>query len=295
MAQWLQRFAELADITLFEIGGTPVTLATIGMVVLIVAATFAVSWGIRRAAEAGFERRGVTAKGTVAAVSRLIHYAVLFVGLGMALQTAGVDLSTLFAAGAVFAVGIGFAMQTIVQNFVSGVILLVERAIKPGDVLAIDGRIVRVREMGIRSTIVQSRDGEELIVPNSVIVQGTVVNFTLHDSTFRVRMQVGVTYGSDMRLVKKTLEEVAQDVADRWGQGPKEVQVLLVEFGDNSVVWEIAIWMNDPWLERPAIGEIHEHVWWALKERGIVIAFPQLDLHLDPPVEAGLARLAAGA
>ena len=119
-------------------------------------------------------------------------------------------LEALFAAGAVFAIGLGFAMQNIVQNFVSGVILLAERTIKPGDVLQVDGRFVKVRHMGIRSTICRTLDEEEIIVPNATIVQSTVTNYTLQDSLFRLRCTVGVVYGSDMVLVKNTLQRAAQ-------------------------------------------------------------------------------------
>lgn len=293
MSDKLQRLWETLDFKLFEIGGTPLTLATLVTVLLVVVFTFVVSRGIRTAATAAFQRRGVTGSGTVAAVNRLIHYVVLFVGLGIALQTAGINLSTLFAAGAVFAVGIGFAMQNIAQNFVSGVILLVERAIKPGDVLRIEGKVVRVQEMGIRATIVRTRDGEDLIVPNAILVQSTVVNYTLRDSQYRVRHQVGVTYNSDMERVRAELERVAAAVAERWGVDEPAPQVLLIEFGDNSVVWEVGVWMKDPWMERPALSELSTAVWEAFHRAGIVIAFPQVDVHFDPPVANGLARLAA--
>jgi potassium-dependent mechanosensitive channel len=116
----------------------------------------------------------------------------------------GLDLK-LFAAGAVFAVGLGFAMQNIVQNFVSGVILMVERTIKPDDVLEVEGDIVRVQKMRIRATMVRTRNEEELIIPNSTLVQGAVKNYTLTDSRFLLGTVVGVTYGSDMQLVREVL------------------------------------------------------------------------------------------
>jgi small-conductance mechanosensitive channel len=293
MNEKLQQLWEALDFKLFEIAGTPITLATLVTVLLVVVSTFVVSRLIRTAASAAFQRRGITGSGTVAAVNRLIHYVVMFVGLGIALQTAGIDLGTLFAAGAVFAVGLGFAMQNIAQNFVAGVILLVERAIKPGDVLRVDGTVVRVQEMGIRATIVRSRDGEDLIVPNASLVQSTVVNYTLRDSQFRVRHGVGVTYGSDMTRVRSELEAVAQQISKRWGVEDKEPQVLLLEFGDNAVIWEVGVWMKDPWSERPAKSELSSAVWEAFHAAEIVIAFPQVDVHFDPPVANGLARLAA--
>jgi small-conductance mechanosensitive channel len=283
---------ELLALELFPLSGTPVTVATVLTVVFILVATL---WGsrlLRRALEVWFRRRGVTSAGTVNAVARLLHYVVVFLGFGAALETLGVNLGALFAAGAVFAVGIGFAMQTIAQNFVSGVILLAERAIKPGDILHLDDQIVRVDKLGIRSTIVETRDGYDLIVPNSTIVQSTVTNFTLTNSQYRIRVPVGVTYGSDMNRVRETLEEVAAEFGKKIPIAGRKPQVVLVDFGNSSVDFDIAVWIDDPWQERIYVSDLRFAIWNAFKSQGIVIAFPQLDVHFDRPVHEGFARLA---
>ncbi len=128
----------------------------------------------------------------------------------VAMRTTGIRLDALFAAGAVFAVGFGFAMQNIAQNFVSGVILLFERTIKPGDVIEVGGQIVKVQQMSIRATIVRTLDEEDVIVPNSSLVQSNVKNFTLEDNIYRVRVTVGVSYSSDVPKVKAALEGCAR-------------------------------------------------------------------------------------
>lgn len=277
---------------LFDIHGTAVTLATIVTVVLILIATVVISRLLRRGTARAFSKRGVRDEGTVATVNGLMHYVILLVGVGVALQTVGINLSALFAAGAVFAVGLGFAMQNIVQNFVAGVILLAERSIKPGDVLEVGERVVKVVEMRIRATIVRTRDGEHLIVPNSVLVQSLVKNYTFKDASYRVRARVGVVYGSDMDLVRETLAEVARDV--EWRLKDREPMILLTDFGDSSVNFEVSVWMSDPWMSRPALSLLNKAIWDALKQRSIVIAFPQLDVHLDQPVVESLRGLAAG-
>jgi small-conductance mechanosensitive channel len=211
----------------------------------------------------------------------------------MALQTAGVRLGALFAAGAVFAVGLGFAMQNLAQNFVSGVILLLERSIKPGDILEVEGQVVRVRETGIRSTLVRTRDEEEMIVPNATLVQATVKNYTLRDALYRLRVVVGVTYGADLALVRKTLEKVGDRL--EWSVQGHPCQILLLEFGNSSVDFEVAVWTEDPWLARVNGSRLREAIWWAFKEQGITIAFPQVDVHFDPPVNDSLRGLAEAA
>lgn len=281
--------SQFFDIRLFEVGGTPVTLATLIILALIIAAAMVVSRLLQRATITALKIRGISDEGTVGVTRKLLHYSVMIVGIGIGLQTIGINLSTLFAAGAVFAIGLGFAMQNIVQNFVSGIILLLERSIKPGDVLQVEGRCVRVRKMGIRATIARTLDDEEIIVPNLTIVQSTVTNYTLQDSIFRVRCSVGVTYGSDMKSVKNTLEKAAIDLPWRY-QGQIPV-VLLTEFGDSSVNFEVSVWMEDPWRARRAKSDLNEAIWWALKDAEITIAFPQVDVHFDPPVIHSLERL----
>jgi small-conductance mechanosensitive channel len=280
----------LADRELFSIAGTPVTTATALTLFVILLVTFWISVLSQKALARWMRRRGVAAEGTVAAARRLAHYAILALGFGVGLQTVGVDLTALFAAGAFFAVALGFAMQNITQNFVSGVILLVERTIKPDDVLEVEGRMVRVVRLGTRATVVRTLDEEELIVPNSVLVQSTVTNYTLRDPVFRLRVTVGVTYDSDMRAVRAVLEKATAELP--WRSAARDPAIFLKAFGSSSVDWEASVWVEEPWRAAGYRSDLHEAIWWALKDAGIVIAFPQLDLHLDPPVTRALAAAA---
>jgi small-conductance mechanosensitive channel len=141
----------------------------------------------------------------------------------------------------------------------------------------------------MRCTVARSRDDEQLIIPNSTLSQGTVTNFTMEDSLYRVRISVGVTYDSDMRQVREALEEAAATMT--WSVQSHEPLVLMTAFGDSSVDFEVSVWTNDPWRSRRAQSDLHEAVWWKLKESGIVIAFPQLDVHFDPTVNDSITRL----
>jgi small-conductance mechanosensitive channel len=279
------------DHVLFELGGTPITLGRALAAVVVFALAWTLSVIIRRGLVRGMRNRGITNEGTLAASSRLTHYGVIVVGLGIAMKTLGVDISSLFAAGAVFALGLSFAMQNIAQNFVSGVILLLERSIKPGDVLEVEGRIVRVREMGIRATYARTLDDEVIIVPNSTIVQSTVKSYTLRDSSYRLRTRVGVSYDSDMVLVRSTLEAAAAAYKGRIQE--KDPLVILLEFGDSSVVWEVSVWIDDPWRMRRLRSGLQEAIWSAFKSHRITIAYPQLDVHLDAGALDAIGRRAA--
>ena len=265
--------------TLGSVELTPATLLTAAVIVVVS------RWFSRRVQtprEGSVARREVEEQGTLDAIKRLVHYVVMAVGLGVALQTAGIHLGALFAAGAVFAVGVGFALQDIAQNFVSGIILLVERSITTQDVLELEGRVVRVELIGLRSTQVRSLDDEQLIVPNGTLVQNTVKNFTLTDPVIRVRGTVGVHYTSDMEVVAAALDRAGRDVP---GRDPAvDPVVFLDELGANAVIWEVSVWSRDPWNVPRTRSNLNRAIWRRLQEAGVTIAYPQLDVHIQQSV-----------
>ncbi len=285
-AEVLKQMKSVLDVELVKLNDSKVTIGTVLIVVGILLVTHVSSKLIQSGIKRALHKRGIDTGGGLATANRLAHYAVMVIGIGVALQTAGIKIGALFAAGAVFAVGFGFAMQNIVQNFVSGVILLIERSIHAEDVVELNDEPVRIVYMGIRSTLVESLDGESLIVPNSTLVQSTVKNYTLRDPHFRVRVQVGVSYSSDMKLVR----EVLQKVVDEHTEG-RPGMVFLTAFGSSSVDWEVAVWTDDAWRFRMKQSKVREAIWEAFAEHKVVISFPQVDVHFDAPVAEGLARL----
>ncbi len=266
---------------LLDLAGTPITVGSVFVFLLVLAGAWLVSRLVQGALVRALRpRRGqVELRKGVEVTRRLAHYGVMTVGIAAGLHAMGINLAALFAAGAVLAVAVGFAMQNIAQNFVSGLILMVERTIQPGDVLQVDGDVVRVVDMRIRSTICRSRDEEEFIVPNSALVQSTVKNFTLRDDLLRLRVDVGVVYRSDMALVRRVLEETAASFEGRSRR--HEPIVLLKRFGSSSVDFEVSVWTEDPWGAPKLLSDLHEAVWRRLREAEVTIAFPQMDVHFD--------------
>ncbi len=268
---------------LFQIGTVDVTVSrlTIAGSVLIGSLILArIVGGILRRL-VNRRAQGVT-RGSLQSTVRLVEYTLMIGGLLLALQTLGVRLAALFAAGALFAVALGFAMQNVIANFISGVILLLERSIKPGDIIDMNGQLVKIQEMGIRAAIGRTTEEEDLIIPSSQLVQSTVRNYTLRDAVSRLRVVVGVTYDSDMALVRKTLEKTAAGI--EWRLTKYKPAVLMTAFGSSSVDFEVSVWFDDPWNRRSRSSDLHEAMWWALKEAGVVIAFPQVDVHFDRDV-----------
>jgi small-conductance mechanosensitive channel len=288
-------FAEMARLVgqvikypLFTLQGRAITLMDVLTFTALVLATLFLSGLLRRGVERTLHARGVEDPGTHAMARKLIHFTVLVVGLGTAVTNLGFNLSAAFAAAAVLGVGIGFAFQNVAQNFISGLLLLFERSIKPGDILEVEGRVVRVEDMRVRATVARTRHDEQLIIPNSALAQGTVTNFTMADSYYRISLTVGVTYDSDMRRVRAALTRATVDLP--WRSKSHESVVLMTAFADSSVNFEVSVWMDDPWRARRALSDLHEAVWWALKEDDIVIAFPQLDVHFDGALHERLDR-----
>ena len=276
----------LGNLQLTKFGEVEITPVTVLIFIALLIVTWYVSIFTREAVARALTSRKLGDSGTIASISRLVQYATGFLGVAVALDFIGIDLTTLVTAGAVFAVGIGFALQNIAQNFVSGVILLAERSISPGDIVEIEGRMVRIRVLGIRSTIASTLDDEEIIIPNTFLVQNNVKNHTLNTSLLRVRLGVGVAYESDLDVVLDSLKRAAAAVPSR--KKDKLPVVALVGFGASSVDFEVSVWTDDPWSKLQITSDLAFAIWRALHDSGVTIAFPQLDVHVDGPLPAGL-------
>ena len=286
---FLKPLTEFSSKPLFTLSGTEVTLLSLFMFFFVVVVSIAISIALQRALKKSLAHKFAKQEGTLAAILRLIHYSVVIIGFGIGLQTIGINISALFAAGAVFAIAIGFAMQNIVQNFVAGIILLIERTIKPGDILEVEGTVVKVIDMGIRTTIVRTWREEELIMPNSIFSQSTVKNYTLRDNEFRLGVEVGVAYDSDMKKVIEVLENTARNIS--WRLPEPEPRVLLQDFGDSAVVFGVYLNVDEPWKQRVYMSDLRKAIWFAFIESKITIAFNQVDIHFDPPVTEAFTGL----
>ncbi len=286
MQNWIDRAPGYLDNVLFTVGDSQVTLgrALTGLALFI--ATFIVARLIGRAINRALQRRGLGEEDSPQVYARTARLTVLLLGTLASLSVAGLDLSALFAAGGLVAVGAGFAMRNVVENFISGIILRVERSLKRGDIIGLDdGRMVRIKDVGIRATIARDRDDQDIVIPNSLLVQTNVVNYTFDDRLYRLHVGVGVTYSSDMDQVRAVLEETAREIPFRTKK--RRPRILMTGFGSSSVDWDVSIWTEDPWASRQHSSALHEAIWRSLAKAGIVIAFPQLDVHFDPPKDSG--------
>jgi potassium-dependent mechanosensitive channel len=215
------------------------------------------------------------------AISSLLHYVILLLGFLLAVGAMGLDLNRVTLLTGAFGVGVGFGLQTIVSNFVSGIILLLERPIQVGDAIQMADLDGEVRRIGIRSTTVHTWRGAEVIVPNATLISGNLTNWTLSDRTRRLELPVGVAYGTDPQRVIALLAEAAASVP---GVLANPAPIALFQgFGDSSLNFELRAW-TDHFEEWAAIrSQIAVAVNNRLKAAGIEIPFPQRDVNLHYP------------
>ena len=212
-------------------------------------------------------------------LSRIIGYTLIAVGFYVAFQLVGVDLSSLAIIAVSLGVGVGFGLQNIINNFVSGIIILAERPISIGDRIEVAGVAGRVTKMQLRSTTVVTNDNITMIVPNADFISNTVTNWSHGDPKVRIRVPVGVAYGSDLKLLQQLLLEAA-------GEHPKALRdpspvVLFTEFGDSSLNFELGVWTQEM-TATPVhfTSEMNFIIEQKLRENDIEIPFPQRDLHV---------------
>ena len=211
-------------------------------------------------------------------IVRLVHYVIIFAGFLLALSTLGFDLTKLTIILSALGIGIGFGLQGIVNDFVSGLILLFERPVRVGDNVELDGKWSEIKSIGLRSTIVQTVDQADLIIPNSDLVNNKMTNWTLSNRRVRLTIPVGVAYGSDVPLVVETL--MACGKANSNLVKTLEPQVLFQSFGDSSLDFELRVWVLDADNRLLVKSELHQEIDRRFREANIEIAFPQRELHL---------------
>jgi potassium efflux system protein len=265
------------DRVLFRVGGTDVTLASLISFFVFVLLAFLVSGLLQRAMARVYSRRGID-EGVQYALNRLLHYAVLAVGIFLALDNLGISITALAGLGAIIAVGIGFGLQNIAQNFVSGLILLLERPVKQGDFVEVGSSKGTVREIRARATVVTTVDNVDILVPNGQFITEPVTNQTYSNRRIRIRIDVGVAYGSDTDLVRRSLERVAGEHPLVLHDPPPKV--WFTDFGDSSLDFSLLVWIDEPILQPQISSDLRFAIDQAFREVGVEIPFPQRDLHI---------------
>jgi potassium efflux system protein len=254
---------------------------SLGALLIFLGGLWAVGRGLT-AIERRLVSRGVNAP-RVRTIKRWVMLLASLVLLLLTLNAARIPLTVFAFLGGALAIGVGFGTQTIIRNFISGMIVLAERRVRIGDTIEVDGITGTVTSVDVRSTTVRGFEGVETIVPNSVLLENKVTNWTFTDQKVRRAVRVGVAYGSELRVVADLLEETV----GRHGNvlGDPAPQVYLEDFGDNAIVFLIHFWVDLAQVANSirVMSDLRFMIGKRLDEAGIVIAFPQRDVHLDAP------------
>jgi len=267
---WHVRLTALLNVRLFSISGTDTTVGSALTIAVIVAAAYLLARNVHRLVAHNFRRRGMHDDIALAAMTSVLQVVVWLIGVEIGLKLLGVSLATLFAATGFLALGASFAVKGLVESWLAGLILRLEQTIKPGDVIVVDNRWLQVQRIGLRTTAALSSKNEEMVIPNSIIGESVVINLTRHDRLFRLEATVGVPYGSDLDLVRKTLETTVDDL--KWRSTKQAPAVYLTSLGRFSVNYATHVWIDDVRQTLRSASDLNEAIWNALKRAGVVIA-----------------------
>lgn len=215
-------------------------------------------------------------------IAKTIRVVILIIAFLVALDVIGFDLTTLTVLGGALGVGIGFGLQRIASNFISGFIILFDRSIRPNDVISIGENFGWVKELRARYVVIRDRNGVERLIPNENLVTSEVINWSYTDKNIRIKIPVQISYQNDPEIAMQLMKDAALEM-DRVIATP-EVATRLLKFGDNGINLELRVWINDPHNGINSVrSEINISIWKKFKENGIVIPFPQRDVHVIEP------------
>lgn len=271
--------------TTIELGSFELSFRSILLFFSVIAAAQVVIWSVRYLLRK-FLRNSNFEEGTRFMVMRLVRTVVYFLVIVVALDTAGIELTVFWASSAALLVGVGIGLQNFFNDVVSGFVLLFEGGVRVGDELEVDGMMVRVERIDLRSTRVITRFGNLIVIPNGLISGQTVRNFTQGENATLIQLDVGVAYGSDVERVKAILLEAAN--AEEEVVKKPQTAVLFNDFGESSLQFTVCFWIEKPFLRKLVSSNIRFRIDEAFRANGIRIPFPQRDVHVhQAPAEAG--------
>ena len=255
---------------LFSVGSTEVSVGQALAVVATLVVTYGLGLTVRRLTVRHFERHDVKDEVAIKSASNAIAIIVLLIGVEIALMILGIHLTALFATGGILALGAGFAAKSIIENFLSGIILRMDRTISPGDVVQVGDRWMEIETIGVRATVGKTLEHEQILMPNSTLAQSTLTNLTREDELVVIRTTIPVDLTSDAELVDRVLREAVQSLD--WVSSKADPVVFLSEFTRYSINFEVAVWTEDPRIIFHSQSKLNKALWSALNKAGVTLA-----------------------
>lgn len=275
---------------LFHLGKSQFTTKNFLLLVLSLFLVFYISSKIRKVLVKKVFPRYDLDIGVSQSIATIVRYLFIIVGLIIIFQTTGIDLSALGLLVGALGVGIGFGLQSITNNFISGIIILFERPIKVGDRIEIDNLAGNIVNISARATTIITNDNIAVIVPNSDFINSRVINWSHNNKEVRLNLTVGVSYSEDPARIRKLLLEV---IAQNHGVLTNPEPYILFEgFGDSSLNFNVLVWTSEH-IDRPKIlrSELYYEIFAQFKEHNVQIPFPQRDIHLKSGFEKTVEKI----
>lgn len=279
MKELITNIKEFLNLPITQIGTTELTLWSVVYFLILVFLLFYLTAKVKKWVVYKLLAKSKIDLGVRIAVGTILRYIVLVIGFIVVLQTIGLDLSAVTVLAGALGVGIGFGLQNITNNFVSGIIILFERPIKVGDRIEVGNVSGDVISISMRSTTIVTNDNISIIVPNSDFISSKVINWSHNDRNIRFNISVGVSYNEDPEMIRKILLEVAEE-----NEGilrHPEPDVLFKEYADSALIFDLRVWTGE-YINKPDVlkSQIYYATFKKFKEHNIEIPFPQRDLHI---------------
>jgi small-conductance mechanosensitive channel len=281
---------KIIEYPLVHVNQKPLTIMSILLGVIILLIFVLISRGLRKLLKSRLFDKHHLDEGIQLVILKLTHYLLMGLGIIIAVQSIGLNLTSLAVVFGLLSVGIGFGLQNVAANFVSGLIILFERPIKIGDRITIGDVWGDVMNINLRATLIRTIDNIAIIVPNSEFISSRVTNWSYRDPKVRVHIPVGVAYGSDVALVTSSLLEAARSHPEVMPDPAPNV--WFTEFGNSSLNFELLVWTLDPKRRPEVISDLNKSIDAIFRKNKIEIPFPQRDLHIRSsiPIEASGRR-----
>ncbi|MFC2101875.1 mechanosensitive ion channel family protein [Bacteroidota bacterium] len=275
-------FSEFMEYHLVELGNFSLTVSELLLILVIFIATWVLLFLIKRVVLKTMSKDKYVA-GRQYSVFLLVKYLVWIIAIILIIETIGIKVTFLIASSAALLVGLGLGLQQIFQDIVSGIFILFEGTIKVDDILDVGGIVGKIKEIRLRTSTLLTRDGTVLIIPNHKFINENVINWSHNLKPTRFKVQVGVSYLSDEVKVKEILYQCAAEHSEVINTIPENKPIVrIIDFGDSSVVFEILFWSHDMfWIENIK-SDLRFNIRKKFREEGIVIPFPQRDVHVIP-------------
>lgn len=273
----MEKLSEFLDFQIFHVGDYSIKVHSIISALIIFFVTKFIIWLIKKAMF-GKKRLDLFDQKNISGLFQIVKYIIWVISFALMLNAFNIHLTVLLAGSAALLVGIGMGLQQTFNDFISGIILLIEGSTKVGDVLEIDGEVIKIEEIGLRTSKGLSRNDIVMIIPNHLITTNKVINWSHQIKKTRFKVEVGVAYGSDVDVIYKILKDSVfenKDIIDK-----DSIEPRFVNFGNSSIDFEVLFYSNNVFTIEKTKSDIRKTIYKNLAKNNITIPFPQMDVYL---------------